>query len=361
MELSFESPTMAEQLDSNMTIKRTFRPRLVVRFTAVLLSAVGSGQTIYLGSKAPYAPQQDTATYEAPPSGFTTVFTQIVARHGSRGLSSPTNDLAIYNMWLAAQSSGGLTKAGERMGVEVLDVIRANAILGYNVPGITAPGYGNLTLRGIAEHTQLAQRLASRVNPLLSNAVSATTHRQVIVSNSGVNRANDSANYFTKSLGTAVPGIAPFIVNSDALTAYPVNAPVAQAAGINRFLLYFHKLAAKTDLPSTSDAYLPVYQSSLDYQAYLAGDPTMTSKVSSVIYSAASRIMARAVTRRFSPRRSLTRSTVAPRIIRMREPSRSSPTIKSSRTKSRAMARRCWAIWWMPRMRFTRSTRSHRR
>jgi len=42
-------------------------------------------------------------------------------------------------MWLAAQASGGLTKAGERLGVELLDVIRANAVLGYNVSGIAAP------------------------------------------------------------------------------------------------------------------------------------------------------------------------------------------------------------------------------
>ena len=275
-------------------LKPHLQARLVIAFASVLFSSPGLAQTIFLGSKSPYSPQQDAATYEAPPTGFTTVFTQIVARHGSRGLSSASNDLAIYNMWLAAQASGGLTKAGERLGVDLLDVIRANSILGYNVPGITAPGYGNLTLRGIAEHTQLAQRLASRVTPLLSNAVTGTA-RQVIVSNSGVNRAIDSANYFTKSLATAVPGIAPMIVNSDPLTAYPVNAPIAQAAGINRFLLYFHKLAAKTDLPSNSDPYFPVYQSSLDYQTYLASDPTMIAKVNSIVYSAASKTMARAV------------------------------------------------------------------
>ena len=185
---------------------------------------------------------------------------------------------------------------GQRLGVELLDVIRANALLGYNVAGITAPGYGNLTLRGIAEqHTQLAQRLASRVTPLLSNSANGTTRRQVIVSNSGVNRAIDSANYFTKSLAATVPGLAPLILPSDPLTAYPVNAPVPQAAGTNRFLLYFHKLAAKTDLPSTNDPYFPIYQSSLDYQTYLAGDATMLGKVNSIVYSPASMTMARAV------------------------------------------------------------------
>jgi hypothetical protein len=123
---------------------------------------------LFLGSKAPYAPLQDPATYEAAPAGFSPVFTQIVARHGSRGLSSPSNDLAIYNMWLDAQMKGGLTKAGARLGPDLMRVIEANALLGYGVPGISAPGYGNLTVLGIQEHTQLAQRLAVRMSALFS-------------------------------------------------------------------------------------------------------------------------------------------------------------------------------------------------
>jgi hypothetical protein len=200
-------------------------------------------------------------------------------------------------MWLQAQVGGGLTKVGARLGQDLLRIIRANALLGYGVSGITAPGYGNLTQTGIAEHTQLAVRLASRTEPLLSHVVekASTAPRQVIVSTSGVNRAIDSANFFVKSLINTVPGLAPLIVNSAPLTAYPVNKPVAQAASVNRFILYFHKLTAKTDLPATTDLYYPVYQSSLAYQAYLASDPTMIDKVNSIVYSASSQTMARAV------------------------------------------------------------------
>lgn len=233
-----------------MAYKTTLFTAALTLACAFSLTAADNNPYEYLGSKAPYAPAQDVSTYEAAPAGFTPVFTQLVARHGSRGLSSPSNDLAIYNMWLAAQSSGGLTKAGERLGVELLDVIRANALLGYDVPGISAPGYGNLTQRGISEHTQLAQRMAYRMAPLFLNTVGgAGSKRQIIVSNSGVNRAVDSANFFTKSLSASVPGIDALIVNSAPLTAYPASAPVAQAAGTNRFELYFHKLNAKTDLP----------------------------------------------------------------------------------------------------------------
>lgn len=93
-------------------------------------------------------------------------------------------------------------------------------------------------------------------------ATAGSAPRQIVVSTSGVNRAIDSSNYFIASLNNTVPGISSLIVNSPALTAYPVNKPVAQAPGVNRFQLYFHKLAAKTDLPATDDLYYPVYQSS---------------------------------------------------------------------------------------------------
>lgn len=267
---------------------------LLTLLVCLILSSGSQAQTgLYLGSKAPYAIGQDPTTYEAAPSGFSPVFTEIVARHGSRGLSSPSNDLAIYNMWLDAKAKGGLTKAGALLGPDLMRIIQANALLGYGVPGITAPGYGNLTLLGIEEHTQLAQRLATRMSSLLSAVPSSS--RQIVVSTSGVNRAIDSSNYFIGSLSSAIPGIASHIVNTPALTAYPVNKPVAQAPGVNRFQLYFHKLAAKTDLPATTDPYYPVYQSSLQYQTFLASDPTMLNKVNSIVYSSTSYATARTV------------------------------------------------------------------
>jgi hypothetical protein len=141
----------------------------IVLSGALLVSAVtlaDNSPTVFLGSKTPYAVAQDPTTYQAPPRGFSPVFTQIVARHGSRGLSSPSNDLALYSMWLEAKASWSLTPAGARLGPDLLRIIRANALLGYSVPGITSPGYGNLTLRGIGEHQELAQRLAGRFSTI---------------------------------------------------------------------------------------------------------------------------------------------------------------------------------------------------
>jgi hypothetical protein len=262
-------------------------------FTALLLCilipiAVLADTGLYLGSKAPYQVLQDSSTYEPSPAGFSQIYVETVARHGSRGLSSPSADLVLYNLWLDAQAKGALTKAGRLLGPDLLRIIRANALLGYGVAGITSPGYGNLTLLGIAEHTGLARRLASRMSALFAGAGAQTAPRQVIVSTSGVNRAIDSSKFFLQSLEASVPGIAALVMNSPPLTAYPLDNPAARAAGVNRFQLYFHKLTAKTDLPATTDPYYPTYQYSLQYQNFLANDPTMNGKVNGILYSAAS-------------------------------------------------------------------------
>ena len=44
--------------------------------------------SLYLQTKQPYQPQQKLSSYEATPAGYRAVFTELVARHGSRGLSS---------------------------------------------------------------------------------------------------------------------------------------------------------------------------------------------------------------------------------------------------------------------------------
>ena len=279
-------------MSNTKSLRLTFCRFFVVSLVCCFLSIAGLAQAYpYVETKQPYAPQQNTATYEPVPPGFAPVFTQLVTRHGSRGLSSPKNDLITYNMWADAKAKGQLTALGQQIGDDMLRVIQANTILGCGVPGISTPGYGNLTLIGIAELTQLAQRMAPRVAPLLQNAVEE--NRQVIVSTSGVDRAIDSSYFFTQSLANTVPGLGPLIVKSDPLTKYPVNDPMTQPAGVNRFDLYFHKLNAKTDLPAPDDPYYPTYQWSLAYQNFLANDPTMLAKVNGILYNDGTDALAR--------------------------------------------------------------------
>ncbi|WP_175889115.1 histidine-type phosphatase [Burkholderia cepacia] len=231
----------------------------------------------YYQTKTPYRPQQDAATYEAPPAGYAPVYTELVARHGSRGLSGFKYDGAIYAMLVKAEADGALTALGAQLKADTYAMMKANALLGYGVAGISTPGYGNLTQTGIREHQQLAARLAQRLPALF-----AAGNRQIVVVNSGQDRAVDSSTFFSASLVAAQPALAPAITLPAAPSGYPANAPVAQPAGTNRFLLYFHSLKPATDLVTdTGNPYYATYQASQAYQAY-ANDATVAAKLNAI-------------------------------------------------------------------------------
>ncbi|MGY6241950.1 histidine-type phosphatase [Burkholderia ambifaria] len=231
----------------------------------------------YYQTKTPYRPQQDAATYEAPPAGYAPVYTELVARHGSRGLSGFKYDGAIYSMLVKAEADGALTALGAQLKADTYAMMKANALLGYGVQGISTPGYGNLTQTGIREHQQLAARLAQRLPALF-----ASGDRQIVVVNSGQDRAVDSSTYFSAALVAAQPALAAAITLPAAPSGYPASAPVAQPAGTNRFLLYFHSLKPATDLVTdTSDPYYATYQASQAYQAY-SSDATVADKLKTI-------------------------------------------------------------------------------
>ncbi|KWB32979.1 histidine acid phosphatase [Burkholderia cepacia] len=231
----------------------------------------------YYQTKTPYRPQQDAATYEAPPAGYAPVYTELVARHGSRGLSGFKYDGAIYAMLVKAEADGALTELGAQLKADTYAMMKANALLGYGVAGISTPGYGNLTQTGIREHQQLAARLAQRLPALF-----AAGNRQIVVVNSGQDRAVDSSTFFSASLVAAQPALAPAITLPAAPSGYPASAPVAQPAGTNRFLLYFHSLKPATDLVTDAgNPYYATYQASQAYQAY-ANDATVAAKLNAI-------------------------------------------------------------------------------
>jgi hypothetical protein len=215
-------------------------------------------------TKTPYTPQQSASTYEAPPAGYSMVYTQLLARHGSRGLSSMKYDQAVYNMWKKAEADGALTELGAKLGPDVLKIMKANFLLGYGVSGISKPGYGNETQVGITEHTELAKRMLARHAALFTQAAGAA--RKISVVTSGQDRAVDSGAFFVKSMLAVQPGLTPLVVYPPA-PAYPEGAPVAQPDGTNRFLLYFHKLVPATDLVTTAtDPLYSTYQASQAFQ-----------------------------------------------------------------------------------------------
>jgi hypothetical protein len=222
--------------------------RLAAGAALFLLLSHAHGEQFYQ-TKTPYTPQQASASYTAPPAGYKAVFTQMLARHGSRGLSSFKTDLALANLWQLAAREDALTPLGRQLGPEIEQLMQANALLGYGVAGISKPGYGNETMQGIAEHTGLAQRLRARLPELFRNAPGDARNkaRQIIVITSGRDRAVDSGFFFTLALIRQQPNLEPLI---DAST--------------NRSLLYFHKLNARQDTLVT--------ESSLAYQRWARSD-----------------------------------------------------------------------------------------
>ncbi|MBV6323571.1 histidine-type phosphatase [Duganella sp. HSC-15S17] len=235
-----------------------------------MLNAVGEQ---YYQTKTPYQPRQASASYEAPPQGYRAVYTQLLARHGSRGLSSMKTDLALYNLWQLASREKALTPLGAHLGGDLLQMMKANALLGYGVAGITKPGYGNETMQGVMEHKQLAERMYRRLPQLFHNAAVGAQPRQILLVTSGKDRAVDSGDYFAGSLVAQQPNLQALVVRPPSLAPRAEMNHDSRPAGTDRFLLYFHKLSAKQDLVADdSDPLRATCLASQAYQAWAKSD-----------------------------------------------------------------------------------------
>lgn len=247
-------------------------PRLAAGAALSLLMLNAVGEQFYQ-TKTPYQPQQAGASYEAPPQGYRAVYTQLLARHGSRGLSSMKTDLALYNLWQLASKEKALTPLGAHLGDDLLQMMKANALLGYGVAGITKPGYGNETMQGVTEHRQLAERMYQRLPQLFRSAAAGAKPRQILLLTSGKDRAVDSGDYFAGSLVAQQPNLQALIVHPPSLAPRAETNHDGRPAGTDRFLLYFHKLSAKQDLVADdSDPLRATYLASQEYQAWAKSD-----------------------------------------------------------------------------------------
>ncbi|MEV7216557.1 histidine-type phosphatase [Kitasatospora cineracea] len=189
------------------------------------------------GTKAPYAPQQDLRHYQQVPRGYTPVFTENVARHGSRAMSDRADGDAVLALLARAEQDGGLTGLGARLAPQVRTLLDAGASIGY----------GNLSARGADEQRQTALRMERRL-PGLFDAIAAQG-APIVVETSGVTRATASADAFTAGL----------------LAGEPALAGVLKAPVTDKNLLYFHKQPQNAD-----------------YQAYLAGDPQLAAALAGI-------------------------------------------------------------------------------
>lgn len=169
--------------------------------------------TYVYGTKSVYVPQDSVENYSTVPASYTLVYTELVARHGSRALSSPKYDDISLKIWQAAKEQDALTPLGERLGAEIERLMAANVKMGY----------GNLSKLGNQEQTQIGERMAQRNASLLNQAVQ--NQQQIAFEYSGQDRARDSGLAFVQGLENVNPALAPLI-----------NKPVK-----NKVQLYFHK------------------------------------------------------------------------------------------------------------------------
>ena len=234
--------------------------------------------SLYLQTKQPYQAQQKLASYEALPNGYNVVFTELVARHGSRGLSSIKYDLALYNMWLKAKQENALTPLGEKLGADLEAMMKANILLGYGVEGIRQFGYGNESSMGIKEHRGIADRLLQRLPDLFNQANQQGKTVQIV--SSGVDRAVDSAKFFTNELLKQQPNLKSSITPASYQSLNRGSVPSIADGGVNRFNLYFHSLNAQDDLTNLkTDLDKQVYDASLKYQDFEENDANLKQKL----------------------------------------------------------------------------------
>ncbi|MER7767184.1 histidine-type phosphatase [Kitasatospora sp. NPDC096140] len=195
-----------------------------------------AGRDVY-GTKTPYAPQGRPGHYQKAPKGFVPVFTENVARHGSRAMTDGGDGDAVLAVLRKAQDQGALTGLGAQLGPQVQSLLTAAAALGY----------GNLSARGAEEHRQTALRLEQRLPSLFTDI--AARHEPIVVETSGVPRTVASAGAFTGALAAGDPALAGLI-----------KAPVT-----DKNLLYFHKQPQNAD-----------------YQAYVKSDPQLAEVLAGI-------------------------------------------------------------------------------
>ncbi|UUM26518.1 histidine-type phosphatase [Acinetobacter colistiniresistens] len=236
----------------------------------------------YYQTKTPYQPQQDLKKYEAIPQGFQPVFTELVARHGSRGLSSIKYDLALYNLWKQAKAENALTSLGEKLGADLESMMKANILLGYGVDGIRQFGYGNESMQGIQEHRGIADRLLQRLPTLFQTAAQQSS--SILVQSSGVDRAVDSAKFFTAELLQQQPQLKTHIIPVSYTSLASSSVPSIEDGGVDRFKLYFHSLNKEQDLVQPLSAQQQaIYDASQAYQHFEEDDADLVNKLNELV------------------------------------------------------------------------------
>lgn len=211
----------------------------------------------YYSSKQPYvAPSEaTTASYSQAPEGYETVYTESMARHGSRGLSSYKYDALLMKMAEAAEADNGFKS----------DAIKSEFM--KNLKAITAAnvenGYGMLTGQGADQHQGIGARAYERNKTLFDNA--AKDGGKIAYQSSGEARATESGENFARGFNAASNNK---LANSTVTPADPAGTGEAAAFDKTPNTLYFHKSENPDGTEKTGEA----KQRADDYQNFVEND-----------------------------------------------------------------------------------------
>ncbi|WP_249344457.1 histidine-type phosphatase [Marinomonas sp. CT5] len=241
---------------------RAFIPVLGLLATLAGCSSVETksnmpSDTYVYGTKSTYMPQESAENYTSVPQNYHLVYSELVARHGSRALSKPKYDDISLKIWQAAKAQNALTPLGKELGPEIQRLMAANVEMGY----------GNLSELGKQEHMMIAQRMAKRDAKLFDRAVK--NQQKIVLEYSGKDRAKDSGLAFVQGLESINPALTPLI-----------SKPIK-----NKAQLYFHK-----------------QDNNQDYQDYKENNPELRAAIDHLLDQPKSHQMAREMLERvYSP------------------------------------------------------------
>ena len=207
----------------------------VAGVAALAMLATGTAHaangSTYYSSKQPYiVPQQAVdMSYSAAPEGYTITYTEMLARHGSRGLSSYKYDALLMKMAETAKAEDGFVdkETGEKF------IKNLEAITAANVDN----GYGMLTGQGESQHQGIGERAYKRNQTLFDQA--AADGETIEYESSGEDRATESGENFKLGFDSASNGE---LANSYVTPANPTGQTTDGIFNASPNTLYFHKV-----------------------------------------------------------------------------------------------------------------------
>ncbi|MCI1832808.1 MAG: histidine acid phosphatase [Bifidobacterium sp.] len=234
--------------------------------TSLLLVAASCGtanaaaqQQDYYSSKQPYAAPAGTS-YSSAPSGYGPLYTESMARHGSRGLSSYKYDALLLKMAQTASQEGGFVSTA----VQQEFMSSLSGIIAANV----ANGYGMLTGQGADQHIGIGARAFQRNAALFAQA--AAGGGVIAFQTSGEPRATESGENFAKGFDAVSHGL---LARRTATVSDPAGSGPAVIFDKTPDTLYFHEV----DNPDGTTKTGVAAQTAQRYEDFVANDATIAN------------------------------------------------------------------------------------